>query len=91
VGPRDTLPLVAGVGAPSFVPGQSSQMTDEEIVARALCILESRARHGDCLRDYLRLRLSLGAIAKPFALCFSTHNGHLLLDGRDLVGWLRRM
>ena len=54
---------------------QVSQMTDEEIIARALSILESRARHRDCLsspnavRDYLRLSLS-GRDREAFCVVF---------------------
>ena len=64
-----------GAEAPDPVPGQSLQMTDEEIVARALSILESRARHRDCLsspnavRDYLRLSLS-GRDREAFCVVF---------------------
>ena len=55
--------------------GQAAGLTDEEIVARALCILESRARRGDCLsspnavRDYLRLSLS-GRDREAFCVVF---------------------
>src|SRR5215470_8893735 len=55
--------------------GQAADLTDEEIVARALGILESRARHGDCLsspnavQDYLRLSLS-GRDREAFCVVF---------------------
>ena len=54
---------------------EAADLTDEEIVARALGILESRARHGDCLsspnavRDYLRLSLS-GRDRETFCVVF---------------------